>query len=406
MKLLYITQYYPPEVGAGAVRSEAMARYLSEDDWDIDIVTEIPNYPTGEIHDEFRNQWVVKEYSGNISINRIWVNANQRHTLYQQLTFFISFMFSCFFYVISNPKKYDIIYVTSPPIFAAISGCLLNMILGGKFVLEIRDLWPDSAVDSETLQTNSPFIKIGRKIEKWLYNQADLIIPVTPQSEKIIQSRSNGTPTKVIENGVDLNLFKRIENPASNIDESYDDKKFRVGYVGSLGVIHDLKTFVKAAKACEDDPNIEFVIVGDGGQNNQLQDILEEIKPNNVQWVGLKKHSQIPYYISSFDLAINPVNDSQAFQTIVTVKFYEYLACETPVINVARGALEEIGERSNAAITIPVGDYKQLAQKIKHLKAHPHQLNKLAENTRNFVKDNYSRKDLAQNLSRQLKQIV
>lgn len=400
MKLLYLTQYYPPEVGAGAVRSEAMVRYLLEDGWEIDVLTEIPNYPTGIIHDEYKDRWSYKEQRDNLTIHRIWVWANQRRNILEQLLFFLSFMFSSFAYLLKTPKDYDIIYCTSPPIFAAISGLLFSKIIGAKFVFEVRDLWPDSAVEPVALQSQSYFIKFGRVIEQWLYNTSDLIVPVTPQSEEIIASKCNGTPTKVIPNGVDIDLFSKKSNPQEHIEEKYDSSKFRVGYVGSLGVIHDLNTFVKAAKICEEDPDIEFVIVGDGGRNNQLLDLLKKFNSNNITWIGLKEHNKIPYYISSFDIAINPINDSFAFKSIVTVKFYEYLACEVPVISTGRGAIEDISKLSEAALSVPPGNAKKLADIIFRLKNEPDTRKKLSKKARPFVKNNFSRSDLAKELSK------
>lgn len=406
MKLLYITQYYPPEVGAGAVRSRAMSRVLAEDGWEVDVVCERPNYPTGEVPESFKKYWAYKEEENkNLNIHRIWAVANQRRNVFEQLLFFISYMISSFFYVLVHPKKYDVIYVTSPPIFAGISGYLLSKILGSKFVFEVRDIWPDSAVNQIDLDSESFFIRFGRKIEKWLYHSADLIVPVTDAAEEIIKKRSNSTPTSVIYNGVDVDLFNKKINPREGMDEDYDTKKFRVGYVGSLGVIHDLRTFIKAAKICESDPEIEFVIVGDGGRNNQLQEIIEEFQPNNVTWLGLKKHEQIPFYISSFDVAINPINPSKAFESIVTVKFYEYLACEVPVITSGKGLMKKIGDESESAITVEPCEHEEMARTILELKNDRNMLTQLSSNSRNYVNNRFSRKRLAELLSETLKGI-
>lgn len=404
MKLLYLTQYYPPEVGAGAVRSSIMSRFLAKDGWEVDVVCEKPNYPTGKLNKSYRDKWAYKEQEAqNLIVHRIWSVANPRKNVVQQLLFFLSFMVSSFFYVLSNPKNYDIVYVTSPPIFAGVSGFLLSKVFGAKFVFEVRDIWPDSAVNQTELEGEPIFLKFGRKLENWLYHNADLIVPVTSAAEKIIRTRSNGTPTSVIPNGVDLDLFEKKENPEEGIDEPYDKSKFRVGYVGSLGVIHDLRTFIEAAKICEDDPEIQFVIVGDGGRNNQLQDIIQEFQPKNVDWVGLKEHKQIPYYISSFDIAINPINPSKAFESIVTVKFYEYLACEVPVITCGKGLMKEIGDLSGAAITVEPKNPRQLAQKIREIKSDQAVKEKLAGAGRRFINSKYSRKRLATNLSSELK---
>lgn len=404
MKLLYLTQYYPPEVGAGAVRSKVMSQYLASDGWDVDVVCERPNYPTGKVDKEYSSEWTTSEsVSSNLQIHRIWSVANQRKNVVEQLLFFISFMISSFFFVLANPKRYDVIYVTSPPIFAGISGYLLSKILGSKFVFEVRDIWPDSAVNQTELENESLFLRMGKRLENWLYHNADLIVPVTTAAEKIIKTRSNGTPTTVIPNGVDLDLFSKKDNPQSEMDEPYDASKFRVGYVGSLGVIHDLRTFVEAAKLCEDDPDIQFIIVGDGGRNNQLQEILEEFKLKNLDWVGLKKHEQIPYYISSFDLAINPINPSKAFESIVTVKFYEYLACGVPVVTCGKGMIKEIGNQSGAAITIEPKNPILLAEKIKSFKSDNKLNQRLSSAGQIFVNDIFSRKKLAIKLSDELK---
>lgn len=403
-KLLYITQYYPPEVGAGAVRSNIMSRYLAQDGWDVDVVCERPNYPTGAIDEKYSDKWVYKEQENDhLTVHRIWSVANERKNLLQQLLFFLSFMVSSFVYMLCNPKRYDIVYVTSPPIFTGVSGYLLSKIFGAKFVFEVRDIWPDSAVNQTELDGEPVFLRFGRKLENWLYHNADLIIPVTHAAEAIIRDRSNGTPTSVIPNGVDVDLFEKKANPREGMDEPYDSTKFRVGYVGSLGVIHDLRTFVEAAKRCEDDPEIRFIIVGDGGRNNQLRDILDEIQPKNLDWLGLKKHEQVPYYISSFDVAVNPINPSKAFESIVTVKFYEYLACEVPVITCGRGLMKEIGDLSGAAVTVEPKNPEKLAEEVRRIKKDQTTKLNLAGSGRKFINDQYSRTNLATKLSDKLK---
>lgn len=407
MKLLYLTQYYPPEVGAGAVRSSIMSKYLAKDGWEVDVVCEKPNYPTGKLKKKYRKKWTYSEkQEENLWVHRIWSIANSRKNVVQQLLFFMSFMVSSFFYVLSNPKRYDIIYVTSPPIFAGVSGYLLSKVLGSRFVFEVRDIWPDSAVNQTELEGEPIFLRFGRKLENWLYHNADLIVPVTEAAETIIRKRCNGTPTSVIPNGVDIDLFEKKAHPEEGMDEPFDKTKFRVGYVGSLGVIHDLRTFIEAAKLCEEDPEIQFIIVGDGGRNNQLHDMIEEFEPKNVEWVGLKKHKQIPYYISSFDIAINPINPSKAFESIVTVKFYEYLACEVPVITSGKGLMKEIGDLSGAAITVATKNPVQMARKIHEIKNNQKVKEKLAGAGRKFINDQYSRSKLATKLSETLKQEV
>ncbi|HKJ44633.1 MAG TPA: glycosyltransferase family 4 protein [Balneolales bacterium] len=406
MKLLLISQYFPPEIGAGATRSETIVRYLSELDWEIEVISELPNYPTGSISKGYKKRFHTLDRYHNAFIHRVWVWANARSNNVEKLCLFITFLFTSLLYVVQHPKKYDIVYASSPPIFAAVAGCLIAKLLRSQFVLEIRDIWPDAAVDIGSVDKKSLMYKISKTVERWLYKQSDLIVPVTDASADIIRKRAPGKNISVISNGVDLDLFKPVDHPEAIIDEPLDKHKFRVGYVGSLSVIHDLRTVVKAAKLCEDDPDIEFIIIGDGGQRQTFLNALEQEKPNNLIWLGLKNHDKIPAYISSFDVAINPIYDYEIFESIMTVKFYEYLACNTPVITTGRGLMKMIGDRICSVFTIEPEQPKLLADKIKELKTEKDTMKQLASNAREYIVKHYSRKQLNASLSELLKELV
>ena len=399
MKLLLISQYFPPEIGAGATRSESLVRYLREKGWEIEVLAELPNYPTGIVPQNYKHIFhQEEEYCGAI-IHRLWVWANNRSSNTKKLRLFLTYLFSSLSYIILHPKRYDLVYASSPPIFAGIAGCLIAKVLQTKFVLEIRDIWPDAAVDIGSVDRRSLMFKISKKVEKWLYSQTDLIIPVTEASREIIEKRAPGKQTKVISNGVDLEVFQPVPNAKNILNEPLlDPTKFRVGYVGSLGVIHDMRTLVKAAKFCEDDPDIEFVIIGDGGQRQIFLDVIQREKPHNVIWLGLKKHELIPAYISSFDLAVNPVYGYDIFESIITVKFYEYLACGVPVISTSRGLLKKESELSEAAIAVEPENPLRLAEEIKKLKKNPQLLGEMSSKASTYIKS-FSRRELAHQLS-------
>jgi len=404
MNLLLISQYFPPEIGAGATRSESLVRYLREKGWEIEVISELPNYPTGIIPANYRHSFHQKEEYCGSTIHRLWVWANSRSSNIQKMGLFLTFLWSSLLYILFHPKKYDLVYASSPPIFAAVAGCLIAKILRTRFVLEIRDIWPDAAVDIGSVDRDSLFFKIASIIEHWLYKQADLIIPVTEAAETIIKHRSPETKTQVVFNGVDLENFHRIDNPMDFVEESYDSDKFRIGYVGSLGVIHDMKTVVEAAKLCEDDPEIEFIVVGDGSQRNKFLNYVNEVKPVNLKWLGLKPHELIPAYISSFDVALNPVYDHATFESIITVKFYEYLACGVPVISTARGQLQKEGILSGA-ITIDPGEPRKLACKIIELKNDPQKLTEMRKKAPEYIKK-FTRRSMTFKLSDILTELI
>lgn len=372
-----------------------MTQALSAAGYEIQVVAERPNYPLGIPYDGYKDRSHTDEIYQGVSVTRTWVAMNRRRNLLEQMVFYLSFMVSSLLTVLRSTRKYDLVITTSPPIFGAISGALLSKWIGCPFVLEVRDLWPDSAVKKELYSNNSWFIRIGKKVEAWLYRRADHVIAVTDAAESIIQSKSGHNRTSVIWNGVNTELFKQIPSELWPKDAHKREGVFRVGYVGSLGQIHDIESFIRAAKAVENDKDIEFMIVGDGGQQDQLQNLLETIQPDNVYWVGLKPHNEVPAFMSSFDLAVNPIHDSEAFRSIITVKFYEYLACEVPVICLASGVQESMANASGAAIVHPPGDWQSLADDVLRLKNNPKALMGFRSHARPFVENHYSRSSQA-----------
>lgn len=406
VRLLYISQYYPPEVGAGAVRAEAMVRILSQLGFSIDVLSETPNYPIGKVYPGYSVEWKQVKETPTGTITRLWVKINQRSTILQQMVFFSSFMVSSFIHLISDSKRYDIIFVSSPPIFVSITAAIISKLKGSRFVIEVRDLWPDSAVTDTLFAQKSWFIRTGRFIERWLYRTADQVIAVTEESARVIEQKSGISNTFVVHNGVDTELFRSVPDAELTIPDKKEKGKFRVGYVGSLGLIHDLHTLIRAAKLCETEPDIEFMIVGDGVKRDEMLAYIEVMQPANLTWTGMKSHQEIPQYISTFDVAVNPINPSEAFTSIVTVKFYEYLACGVPVISLSEGAQKSISERSGAGIECAIGDHEALAAAILDLYKHPKKRTALAKHARPFVEQEFSRNTQGIRLADTLKRVL
>ncbi|MCC5926927.1 MAG: glycosyltransferase family 4 protein [Bacteroidetes bacterium] len=406
MNLLFLSQYYPPETGAGATRAETIRRYLGSNGWNVDLVCEFPNYPSGIIPPEYKglSHHVTKDAYG--SIIRTWVIPTRRENFFQQMVMFTSFMFSSLRYCLLNPKNYDAIYVTSPPIFGAVTGFLLSKLYGIPYFFEVRDIWPAAAIETGHINSNNVLYKFSKFVEKKLYKHARIVIPVTRRSETLIKDACPDIETKVIYNGVDLRRFKVYEQKEAGVQPIKNKNTFTVGYVGTIGVIHDLKTVIKAAKLLEDHTDIEFLIIGDGSQSVQLRQVIDEIQPKNLEWVGLMHHNEIPKVMAKLDLGLNPVYDTKVFESIITVKFFEYLACNVPVINMASGLLRDVGDASNAAVTIQPENAELLADTILELKANPALRSQMSQNGRPFIKRYFDREKWVGELGRLLERSI
>ncbi len=412
MKILYISQYYPPEIGAGPVRAQAITNYFKAAGWQVDVVCEFPNYPTGIIPDEYDGKWLNTIEDGNLRTHQVKVSASPRKSRYQQLRLFGSFMISSLWFMLQHPKDYDLIYVSSPPLSGAVSAALFSRVTGIPWAFEVRDLWPDAMLGTDSARPDSLIYRLLKFIEKRLYRSASMVISVTDAAAEYVRRHDPAGPVHVVHNGVDPTVF--FPRPATEAEERLPNQDiikkeknaFRVGYVGSIGVIHDFEPVVRAAAECSDDPDIEFVIIGDGSQAEKLDLLLKQYEPGNIRWLGIKPYAQIPDYINTFDVGLNPIRNVRSFESIINVKFYEYLACEVPVINLGRGTIRETGDRSGAAITLQPGDYQGLARTIKELKADPEKLNNLKTGSRDFILKSYNRERLSGKLANHIKEFV
>ncbi|MBC8526085.1 MAG: glycosyltransferase, partial [Candidatus Cloacimonetes bacterium] len=179
MKILYITQYFLPEICAPSNRAYANVKYFSEKGHKVVVLTEMPNHPKGVIFKGYKRKIFLKEKMENFSVDRVWVFTSVKKNFFTRILFYLSFMFMGFLHTLFNWRKYDIIYVSSPPLFVGVIGIFLKKLFPKtKFVFEVRDLWPKSAVDLVELR-NPKMIRLAEKLERKIYNICEKIIVIS-----------------------------------------------------------------------------------------------------------------------------------------------------------------------------------------------------------------------------------
>ncbi|MCH8566943.1 MAG: glycosyltransferase family 4 protein [Balneolales bacterium] len=424
MKILFFTQYYPPEIGAGAVRANAIVSYFRKINWNVKVLCERPNYPTGIVPEGYRNNDRSVETDGGITVYRVPVWASRRENRWQQTLQFGSYMLSSFFTALKLNPNFDIIYISSPPLFGAVAAAVYARITGIPWVFEVRDLWPDSMLAAKGSSNESGLFRLLKILEHSLYMRAAAVVCVTEAAARRVREMSPNAQVHVVSNGADTNIFRALEEDEKEesapelsqqvfyegdglkANQSEGVKKFRVGYVGSVGVIHDFLPVIKAAKLCEALPEIEFYIVGDGSKSRQLNELLEQYKPANVKWVGLRPHAQVPAIIRTFNIGLNPIRNVSVFNSIITVKFYEYLACGVPVISLGKGMMKQAGDDSGAAVTLPPGDAEALSAEIQAIMHNRKRWNAMRRAAIQYTQENYDRDIQSARLAEILKSIA
>ena len=406
MRILYISQYFYPEICAPSNRAYANVKYLSEKGHRVAILTEMPNHPKGVILDGYKKKIFCHEKMDGFDVLRVWVYATPNKNFITRLLFYFSFTFFGIIYGILNWKNFDAIYVTSPPLFVGLIGIFLKKLFPKtKFIFEVRDLWPDAAIVLDELK-NKIFIKLSRRLERACYIVSDKIITVTNSfKQEIIKKRINKDKILVVRNGTDINNWIKV-NDEDISNRLGLNKDFVVLYAGNLGLAQGLETVLYSANELRNEEDILFLLIGDGPDKGRLKDITKTLNLKNVIFVPAVPISDIPKYLSVASCGIVPLKKSKVFSGTIPSKLFDYMACELPILLGVDGEAREILEESKGGLFYEPENYYELSKQILWLKNHPDERSQIGKNGRKFVEKYYNREKQAEKLEKELLKLV
>lgn len=391
MKILFLTQYCPPEVGAPQNRIFEFAKQLKKFGHDVSILTALPNYPKGEIFEEYRGKKVVLEEIDGIKIVRTNIYATKDKSFYKRLRNYLSFTFSSVFQGSKYIECQDVIITESPPLFLGWSGYVLSKRKKAKFVFNVSDLWPESAVKLGVLN-NKLFIKMSTWLEEFCYRKASA---VTGQTKGIVNNIVNRGFDKnkvhLITNGVDTNLFTKQNRDESFRKELGIEDKFSICYAGIHGLAQGLEVIIDAAERLKDKSDIQFVFIGDGPEKKKLIDLTQQKGLNNITFVPVQPKSNMPKIIASMDATVIPLKRLDLFRGALPSKMFEALASELPIVLAVEGEAETLINEAKAGITVEPENSKEIAEAVIKLYEDEELTNTLGKNGRKYVMENYSR---------------
>ena len=408
IKILLITEYFPPEIGAGSNRAYEHAFIWRNKGAEVTILTGFPDYPDGIVPEEYKGYHFLKEVINGLNIVRTYTYSAPNEGFFKRSISYLSFMFSSVIQGTRKIGKQDIIIATSPPFFVGVAGFLISRFKHVPFVFEVRDLWPDSIVELGQLR-NSIIIKLLQMLEKFLYKKAKLIVVVANSSIELI--RKKGVSSKkifVIKNGVDLNKFKLIENEyTSKIKEELQiSNKFIVTYIGTLGLSHAIDKVLETANLLIESKDIVFLIIGSGAEKTNLIRKKTELNLKNVIFLNQMPKDKIPLYYSISDVLLVPLKKLDLFSNVIPSKIFEIMAMSKPIIISVDGEARKIVEEAGAGLFAKPVDPSDLKEKIILLKNDPDLCLKFGKNGRLFVQNFFDRENLAINYLQLLESAV
>jgi colanic acid biosynthesis glycosyl transferase WcaI len=389
MRFLILTQYFPPESGAAQVRLKELAKGLQRSGHEVSVVTAFPNHPTGIIPPEYRGHWRMKDEIEGIPVWRTWIYPVERGRFWKRLLNYFSFVFSSF-WGLSKAGKQDIMLFESPPLFLGITALLYGSLTRTKIIMNISDLWPESAV-ALGLVTNKGMILAAEWLEKLLYHKA---WKISAQTEGIKESLiGRGVPADKVTflpNGVNLDLFSPRERDRQLAKElNIKDQDFVLIYAGTMGYAQGLESILATAELLKEHWDIKFLFVGDGTEKPKLEEIVRNKSLNNVSFVDFQPVKEMPRYFSLAAASIVPLKKCKLFEGARPSKMFPALGSAVPVIYSGEGEAAELVLKSGGGIVVEPENSQQLAQAILDLKQNPNR-REMGQAGNKFVERNYS----------------
>jgi colanic acid biosynthesis glycosyl transferase WcaI len=400
MNILYVSQYFPPEMGAPAGRAAELSRLWAEDDHEVTVLTGFPNHPTGIVPAKYRRKFrrlVAREIYHGVNVIRTWLLPFPNRKPYERMLNYSSFCASSAITGLFLHRP-DVVIATSPQLLVGLSGWWLARCNGVPFVFEVRDLWPESLAAVGMGSQNSPLHRSLAKIAGFLYRSCDRLVVVTPAFKDYLIEHWRVPEEKifVVENGVETSLFRRLAPNLAIRRELGAEGKFVASYIGTMGNAHGLETLLEAATLlCERAPKILFLLVGEGAEKARIVSLARSRGLTNVRFVGQQAREKIPAYITASDACLVLLKRTELFKTVLPTKMLEFMSCARPVILGVDGHARRVMEQAKAGIFVTPEDPAALADAVMQLADDPELRESLGRNGRQHVLQYFSRQHTA-----------
>lgn len=397
MRIVILTQYYPPETGAPQNRLSSLARYLGDIEGnEVEILTAMPNYPAMRVHEGYRNRFSHSEKVGGLQVHRSWIFVSRGRGILSRLLNYFSFVLSSLIIGAFRLKQADVLICESPPLFLGLSGWILSRIKGASFVFNISDLWPESA-ERLGIINNRFLLGAAYKLEAFLYRRSALVSCQTRGIETNINARFSEVKTCWLPNGADLEQFTPPGDGAAwkaKLGIGYDEVVFL--YAGIVGHAQGLDVILDAVGLLPESLNVRFVIMGEGPEKERLSRRIEQERISDVIMADGVPKEMMPHVLAAADAAIIPLRKLEIFKGAIPSKIFEAMAMEKPVVLGVEGEAYDLFVRdAGAAIPFIPEDPQSLADAVATIARNKELRDSLGRKGREYTVRYFDRRNIS-----------
>jgi glycosyltransferase involved in cell wall biosynthesis len=407
VKLLILTQYFPPETGAPQNRLFELAVRLKNLGVEVAVLTAMPNYPKMEIFEAYRGKKYFYEEIEGIPVHRASIFVSRSKSIVNRLRNYFSFVWTSMKVGNSKLGNFDFLMCESPPLFLGYSAMYLAGKKKAKLIFNVSDLWPESA-EKLGVVNNRQLLGMAYRLEAKLYRKSALVSGQTQGICKSVQQRFPQVKTFWLPNGADLSFYDPAKIEAGNWREKngFSESDFIFLYAGIIGIAQGLEIILKAAKNFSSQPDIKFVLLGNGPEKESLQKLNEEFKLKNVIFIDSVPKKEMPAILKSVNACIVPLKKLELFTGAIPSKIFEALSMRLPVLLGVDGEARELFvEKGKCGLYFEPENVQALSQVIEKIASDPALAKELGSNGRNYVNEYFNRDTIAKKFYEELKKL-
>lgn len=406
MRILFLTQYYPPEIGAPQNRLHELAVRLKANNIDVEVLTAMPNYPKMEIFEAYKTGQIKEENIDGIKVYRSKIYVSKSKGIISRLLNYFSFVWTSYRRGRSL-GHYDYLLVESPPLFLGYSAMALSRKLKAKLIFNVSDLWPESA-EKMGIVTNKFLLSFAYKLEARCYSRSTLITGQTMGIVSNIEKRFPGTDVFWLPNGVDVDFYdpQRYSKSGFRKKHGFSDDQVLFFYGGILGYAQGLSTVVRAADLVRESKEIQIILQGTGPEQEILQELKRDLKLENVHFLPPVPKNEMPGILMEVDVALVPLRKLELFEGAIPSKIFEALSMEKPLLLGVQGeAKHHFIDKADAGIFFEPENEADLAEKLKQFEQDRSLIRSKGQNGRQYVKEHFNRDKIAAGLIEKLQNV-
>lgn len=395
MRILYVSQYFPPEVNAPAQRVSDFAKAWADAGHEVVVLTGFPNHPAGKVYDGYTLRPLQRERIGGVEVVRTYLYPAPNKGKLRRSLNYASFMCSAATIGALAVGKVDIVIATCPPLLVGIAGYWIAKLKRAPFVLSVRDVWPEALMAVDARVSRKLYNLLSRMAD-FLYKRADKIVTVTRGAQDVIERHGvPGDKLELIPTGIHSNAIKPMQSSAEIRGKFGDGGTVLVTYVGTHGMAQKLSTVLEAAKLLSKQPGVQFISVGDGADKQDLLEMKDHLELGNVHFIDQLPQHEALNYIASSDICLVPLRKAELFKETIPSKLYEIMACGKPIVLGVDGEARELLEAASAGVFVEPEDPEALAAAVLRLAEDPELRSQFGQNGRRFVVENYDKRTIA-----------